>query len=794
MAFVLALGGVARDAVEAAPPAASSADTWAAEWSIVGPTGTAQATLTGLQPVVGAAGLALAGGSDQGELETPVHDMGHTFGALGALWQADVPAAGSLALAVRTSFDGVNWAPWQDLQEDVGGPDKAAGNLRYSILIMSKGRYVQVRATLTGAANALPVLHSLKLAAIDASAGPQAPQATALETVSGPTIITRAQWGANESYRFSGGQEIWPPEYAPVTHVVVHHTDTPDTTDPAYWMRAIYYYHAVTLGWGDIGYNYVVDQQGRIYEGRFGGDGVIGGHALQYNRGSIGVAILGTYQTEPVPAAAVSALEDLLAAKCTLNGINPLQSSWLYDRTLPNIMGHRDCNVTTCPGDQAYALLPQIRNAVWARMQAPQVLISQPTANAILAGVVPVRWQVTPQPAQVSVSVDGQVRAMPSPSAGLWSWDTTVEQDGQHTLSITATSAQGKSSTATVTVSLDNSPPTGSLSATAYTSGSSVTLNLNCTGCTQMQFSQGWSWESESQPHQSNTGVLVTDPLAGNGQAWEGIAGQSSAGAWYGPYFCGLPWPGNYEAVFWLRGQASDPAATLADLDVSDEAGLRILAGPKPVLGADLVAGRYQGVRVPFQYPDHGTSCTNPSINDGLEVRTWYKATGNLWLDRVEIYTAPQAFATQYSLALPNEGCYPVRVRFLDAAGNASPEYSQTIIVDRTPPVWGTADKTGVHLQDALSGVDSSGAAYALSDDGTNWGPWVPVMLYSTGSAGTVPVQETWSGHIVKVRARDRAGNVSESKPITWTPDMNPWLPAELVKSRSYCPLMMQNP
>ena len=94
----------------------------------------------------------------------------------------------------------------------------------------------------------------------------------------------------------------WDPEYVPVKKIIVHHTVTSNSDpDPAATVRSIYYYHAVSLGWGDIGYNFLIDRQGRIYEGRYGGNAVVGGHALTWNYGSVGIAALGNYEEGILP-------------------------------------------------------------------------------------------------------------------------------------------------------------------------------------------------------------------------------------------------------------------------------------------------------------------------------------------------------------------------------------------------------------------------------------------------------------------------------------------------------------
>src|SRR5207253_2037642 len=129
------------------------------------------------------------------------------------------------------------------------------------------------------------------------------PKAKAAE----PPVVTRAQWGADESIRKNNQK------YAPITKLFVHHTvtspDGPDP-DPAATVRAIYAYHVQGNGWDDIGYNFLIDAQGRVYEGRWARDyapgetptgedlnenGVVGAHVLNHNIGSAGIAMLGDF-------------------------------------------------------------------------------------------------------------------------------------------------------------------------------------------------------------------------------------------------------------------------------------------------------------------------------------------------------------------------------------------------------------------------------------------------------------------------------------------------------------------
>jgi hypothetical protein len=239
------------------------------------------------------------------------------------------------------------------------------------------------------------------LAMRDEGARP-APAANAA-SVSQPAIVLRSGWGADESLRFdSSGKEIWPPAFYPVQKLIVHHTATQnDDPDPAATVRAIYYYHAVTEGWGDIGYNFLIDEQGRIYEGRHSVDppspsppgedargfGVTAAHAYGFNSGTVGIALLGTLTDRDATPAARHALEQLLAWEADRHGIAPEGSSTYTNpvsgaqATFPNIAGHRDVNSTECPGGAFYATLPTIRSDVAAMLAGSPSTSSAPTAR-----------------------------------------------------------------------------------------------------------------------------------------------------------------------------------------------------------------------------------------------------------------------------------------------------------------------------------------------------------------------------------------------------------------------------
>jgi hypothetical protein len=193
-----------------------------------------------------------------------------------------------------------------------------------------------------------------------------------------PPIVTRAQWGANEALRKPGNAYD-----NAVQKIVVHHTATPNNPpDPARVVRGIYEY-AVSREYIDIQYNWLIDQHGRIYEGRWArsyppgtahngenanGSNVRGAHALDHNSRTIGVAFIGTFTTMMPTPAAMEALYTLLAWKCARWSINPV-SATPYRLADGSTQVFRDVRQTTCPGDPLLGALPAVRNEVAARLR-----------------------------------------------------------------------------------------------------------------------------------------------------------------------------------------------------------------------------------------------------------------------------------------------------------------------------------------------------------------------------------------------------------------------------------------
>ena len=343
-------------------------------------------------------------------------DGQHTFELPLAASHVAVHWAGQHDASVSVAFstDGSTFGVAAPVQHDEVGEQRANGETYGAVMVAAGARYVRVTSD-----RPLPRASVL---AMDSTGLPETGSARGFELglgfgatasashISQPLVTNRAGWGADESLRFDDttGEEIWPREFWPVQKLIVHHTATTNADpDPKATIRSIYYYHAVTQSWGDIGYNFLIDEAGNVYEGRASrtyadgesptgedlqGRGVTAGHAYGYNSGTVGIALLGTLTSRDATAPARDALERLLAWKAERHGIDP-QGASLYTNpvngtqaTFPNIAGHRDVNSTECPGDTFYATLPTLRAAVAARISG--VAATAPGA-ATLSAVAP---------------------------------------------------------------------------------------------------------------------------------------------------------------------------------------------------------------------------------------------------------------------------------------------------------------------------------------------------------------------------------------------------------------------
>lgn len=384
-----------------------------------------------------------------------------------------------------------------------------------------------------------------------------------------PTVTPRSGWGANESLRFdASGKEVWPPAFYPVQKVVVHHTATQNADpDPAATIRSIYYYHAITQAWGDIGYNFLIDEAGRIYEGRYSrayaagvsptgqdlnGNGVTAAHAVGYNSGTVGIALLGTLTNQDATPAARSALEHLIAWIDGSHGIDP-QGAALYTNpvngtqaTFPNIAGHRDVGATECPGGTLYATLPTIRSDVAALLVGSTppdfALAVAPSSQSVVQGAgTTYTVNITPSggfSGNVTFSVGGLPAGAsgtfdPNPTTGASSTlsvtTSTTTPSGSYPLTISGTSG---STVRTISATLVVNPPPDfglaiSPSSRSVRRGSSTTYTVSV--ASQGGFSGSVSLAASGLPP-TGTSVSFTPVTVGApGSATLTIAASSSA-------------------------------------------------------------------------------------------------------------------------------------------------------------------------------------------------------------------------------------------------------------------------
>ena len=238
-----------------------------------------------------------------------------------------------------------------------------------------------------------------------------------------PTIFSRAQWGADESIRNKSALR-----YGTISGGFVHHTvnanDYTEAQVPAL-LRSIYAYHVKSRGWSDIGYNFLVDRFGRIWEGRYGGidKPVVGAHTLNYNDYSFAMSAIGNFDIVQPPDVMLRAYGQLFAWKLSLHGVNPASTSQKIGRkTFQAINGHRDAGSTACPGKYLYAQLPLIRT--YAAAAAPVAPVA-PTPVAVSEPSPQNNLDASPYPdLLVRRASDG--RGLVIPTGGLTSFQKRI--------------------------------------------------------------------------------------------------------------------------------------------------------------------------------------------------------------------------------------------------------------------------------------------------------------------------------------------------------------------------------
>lgn len=176
-----------------------------------------------------------------------------------------------------------------------------------------------------------------------------------------PTVITRSAWCPNNNCPPNSN-----PTSTDVKFLIVHHTaGANSSSDWAAVVRSIWDYHVNTNGWSDIGYNFLLDKNGNVYEGR--ADDTQGAHFSGANSGTSGISLMGNYNSVEPTTVMIDSLNNLLAWKSCKKNIDPTATAFHASSglNLKTISGHRDGpKATDCPGHLAYNKLPTIRTGV----------------------------------------------------------------------------------------------------------------------------------------------------------------------------------------------------------------------------------------------------------------------------------------------------------------------------------------------------------------------------------------------------------------------------------------------
>jgi flagellar hook assembly protein FlgD len=366
---------------------------------------------------------------------------------------------GSGAVAYRVHRLHGRWTPWTAADDDVA-PDGGTG------------RWHDGNLDWTGAADRVQFkVHGdvSRLRSYELWSRVTTVPSRSLSEAGSPSIVPRAGWGADE--KIVRAKPIFAPA---VRMLIVHHTAGTNAYTPAQAaaiVRGIEVYHVKGNGWNDIGYNFLVDRYGTVYEGRGGGidRNVIGAHSEGFNSGTAGIALIGNFSVAKPPKAAQDALVALAAWRLDIAHIDPLSTvvytsggNYKYKAgkvvTLRAISGHRDTGPSECPGTGAYRLLPGIAKRV-ALTGLPKLY--SPTVSGVLGGRV--RFQARVSSALPwTVTVADQLGHVVASGAGTgsivdWTWSSLVAGMGLFTWTISSPGALD--ATGTIGISRPVPPP-----------------------------------------------------------------------------------------------------------------------------------------------------------------------------------------------------------------------------------------------------------------------------------------------------------------------------------------------
>ncbi len=417
------------------------------------------------------AGAPPSGGSDLAaqtstvlERDLPTQDAA----VVGLEWTPTTAAQPTATVRFRTA-DG--WGAWQvvDMERDGGGP------VTSDAMVAVGADRVQVR--IDGLSSA-PVSGADLVLVNPAAAGSTSDVAAEAAgaagdglaaTVPTPQYIPRSVWGASEALPYPGCE----PAYASkLERFVIHHTAGTNSYlpgDSARIIRGIQQYHVSARGWCDVGYNFLVDKYGQVFEGRRGGVDrlVIGVHASGQNTGGVGISVLGDYSAIDPPQPAIDAIVRVVGWKSYLHGVDPTSTSTKGGFTGPLVIGHRDVAQTACPGS-FWNVLGAIRESARAIALSGTPSFAGTWAGAgdlfregaTMSTDVPVPATVRFTVGNASGTAAQLTRTAPQAQTIHQLWNGSVSgtdaylEPGTYPVSITGTSTLGKSMSTTASVTL----------------------------------------------------------------------------------------------------------------------------------------------------------------------------------------------------------------------------------------------------------------------------------------------------------------------------------------------------
>jgi len=448
-----------------------------------------------------------------------LHKVGvRKFSLVGVTWLGDLSSGTEIQAKVH---DKSGWSKWQSLSYSPDhGPDARTVEAKSARrgtdpLITAESDGIEVRAI----GNSAIIPKNLEVSLIDSVQTPQDAQtfqsakssvgisqrvgSTLIKSgalVSRPNIVTRAEWGADESWR-----DPSPRISSKIIAGFIHHTATTNSYNPEdgpAQMRSLYAYFTKSLKYADMGYNFLVDRYGVVYEGRAGCtlsatecDGpsraVIGAHTAGMNDNTFAISAIGNFQIGSINDATaqlmMKAISGLMAWKIAPYNLDPSAMASIPSTdtsglskyrngttaTVPVISGHRDVGRTVCPGKYLYSFIPKIRDQIAGllviRLQNVSVLplqqLAQDPSPISMTAEVPISssWNMAVVDAQSGSVVYVQSGIQQGNPNFSLEWDHTdasghLVPAGNYAVSLSATVADKQLPTETTMVTLGKIP------------------------------------------------------------------------------------------------------------------------------------------------------------------------------------------------------------------------------------------------------------------------------------------------------------------------------------------------